>query len=94
MTASLTKKTLVSSAFSSAAQLISKLLGLLSTLVVARVLTPDVFALAATTESAFDEIFRMVDSNLVASMEIDFVRQSAMKEASVIGVCHRPSPGF
>ena len=47
MTASLTKKTLVSSAFSSAAQVLSKLLGLLSTLVVARVLTPDVFALAA-----------------------------------------------
>tara|TARA_A200000159_G_scaffold104857_3_gene97549 strand:- start:35179 stop:36660 length:1482 start_codon:yes stop_codon:yes gene_type:complete len=47
LTASLTKKTLVSSAFSSAAQIISKLLGLLSTLVVARVLTPDVFALAA-----------------------------------------------
>lgn len=45
--ASLTKKTLVSSAFSSAAQLLSKLLGLLSTLVVARVLAPEVFALAA-----------------------------------------------
>ena len=47
MTVSLTKKTLVSSAFSSAAQILSKLLGLLSTLVVARVLTPEVFAIAA-----------------------------------------------
>ena len=47
MRASLTKQTLSSSALSSTAQIVSKLLGLVSTLILARILTPEIFALAA-----------------------------------------------